>query len=153
MHPRYLTPTVSTIAMGAISIAVYVRLNYASNGNGIIGDAVTAIGLYIAFYYGLTGFACVWYYRRNLTSSARNLWMHGILPVTGGLILFFLGGWSLWLDYDVATENDYTMWTVPVHPLADRRRVRDRRRGRRSSAWPPTSTAGSPTRASSRGRR
>jgi hypothetical protein len=39
--------------------------------------------------------------------------MQGILPATGGLILFFLGGWSLWLDYDVATENDYTMWTVP----------------------------------------
>ena len=113
MHPRYLTPTVSTIAMGAISIAVYVGFNYASNGIGIIGDAVIAIGLYIAFYYGLTGFACAWYYRRNLTSSARNLWMQGILPVTGGLMLFFLGGWSLWLDYDVATANDYTMWTVP----------------------------------------
>ncbi len=39
--------------------------------------------------------------------------MQGILPVTGGAILFFLGGWSVWLDYDVATENDYTMWTVP----------------------------------------
>jgi amino acid transporter len=113
MHPRYLTPTVSTIAMGAISIAVYVGFNYASNGIGIIGDAVIAIGLYIAFYYGLTGFTCAWYYRRNLTSSARNLWMQGILPVTGGLMLFFLGGWSLWLDYDVATANDYTMWTVP----------------------------------------
>jgi amino acid transporter len=113
IHPRYLTPTVSTIAMGAISIAVYVGFNYASNGIGIIGDAVIAIGLYIAFYYGLTGFTCAWYYRRNLTSSARNLWMQGILPATGGLILFFLGGWSLWLDYDVATANDYTMWTVP----------------------------------------
>ena len=113
IHPRYLTPTVSTIAMGAISIAVYVGFNYASNGIGIIGDAVIAIGLYIAFYYGLTGFTCAWYYRRNLTSSARNLWMQGILPVTGGLILFFLGGWSVWLDYDVATANDYTMWTVP----------------------------------------
>jgi amino acid transporter len=113
MHPRYLTPTVSTIAMGAISIAVYVAFNYMSNGIGIIGDAVIAIGLYIAFYYGLTGFTCAWYYRRNLTSSARNLWMQGILPATGGLILFFLGGWSLWLDYDVATANDYTMWTVP----------------------------------------
>jgi hypothetical protein len=39
--------------------------------------------------------------------------MQGILPATGGLSLFFLGGWSLWLDYDVATANDYTMWTVP----------------------------------------
>jgi hypothetical protein len=43
----------------------------------------------------------------------RNLWMQGIIPVLGGLILFFLGGWSVWLDYDIATENDYTMWTVP----------------------------------------
>ncbi len=64
-----------------------------------------AIGLYIAFYYGLTGFACAWYYRTNLTSSARNLWMQGILPVTGALILCFLGGWTVWLDYDVATAN------------------------------------------------
>ena len=32
----------------------------------MIGDAVIAIGLYIAFYYGLTGFACAWYYRKNL---------------------------------------------------------------------------------------
>jgi amino acid transporter len=114
IHPRFLTPTVSTVAMGLVSIAVYVGLNYSSNGIGVIGDAVIAIGLYIAFYYGLTGFACAWYYRKNLTSSARNLWMQGILPVTGALILWFLGGWSVWLDYDVATANDYTMWTVPI---------------------------------------
>jgi amino acid transporter len=113
IHRKYLTPTVSTITMGAISIVVYVAFNYSSNGIGIIGDAVIAIGLYIAFYYGLTGFTCAWYYRKNLTSSMRNLWMQGILPVLGGLILWFLGGWSVWLDYDVATENDYTMWTVP----------------------------------------
>ena len=113
IHRKHLTPTVSTIAMGAISIVIYVFFNYSSNGIGVIGDAVIAIGLYIAFYYGLTGFTCAWYYRKNLTSSARNLWMQGILPVTGGLILYFLGGWSVWLDYDVATENDYTMWTVP----------------------------------------
>jgi amino acid transporter len=113
VHPRFMTPTVSTIVMGAVSIVLYAGLNYTSNGIGVIGDAVIAIGLYIAFYYGLTGFACAWYYRKNLTSSARNLWMQGILPVTGGLILYFLGGWSVWLDYDVATQNDYTMWTVP----------------------------------------
>jgi amino acid transporter len=112
-HPRYMTPTVSTIAMGAISAALYVAMNFMSSGGNVIADAVIAIGLFIAFYYGLTGFACAWYYRRNLTSSARNLWMQGILPVLGGLMLFFLGGWSLWLDYDVATENDYTMWTIP----------------------------------------
>jgi amino acid transporter len=113
IHPRFLTPTVSTLVMGAISILLYAGLNYTSNGIGVIGDAVLAIGLYIAFYYGLTGFACAWYYRKNLTSSARNLWMQGIIPTAGGLILWFLGGWAVWLNYDVATANDYTMWTVP----------------------------------------
>ncbi len=113
IHRKHLTPSVSTLVMGAISILVYVAFNYSSNGIGVIADAVIAIGLYIAFYYGLTGLTCAWYYRKNLTSSARNLWMQGILPAVGGLILFFLGGWSIWLDYDVATDNDYTKWTVP----------------------------------------
>jgi amino acid transporter len=113
IHPRFLTPTVSTVVMGGISIVFYVIVNNAHNPIGLIGDAVIAIGLYIAFYYGLTGFACVWYYRRSLTSSARNLWMQGILPLTGALILWFLGGWSIWLDYDVNTANDFTFWTVP----------------------------------------
>ncbi len=115
MHPRYLTPTVSTIVMGAVSIALYIPFNYLSGGN-VIPDAVTAIGLYIAFYYGLTGFACAWYYRRTLRHSARNLWMRGILPVLGGLILYFAGGWSLWADWDVATGNSYTSWKMPFAP-------------------------------------
>jgi amino acid transporter len=112
MHRRYLTPTVSTLVMGGISIVLYAGMNYISGGN-VIADAVTSCGIFIATYYGLTGFACAWYYRKNLRTSARNLWMQGILPLVGGLMLWFLGGWSLWLDYDVATENDYTMWTVP----------------------------------------
>src|SRR6201996_604402 len=112
MHPKNLTPTVSTITMGGISIVLYVGMNYISGGN-VIADAVTSCGVYIALYYGLTGFTSFWYYRKTLTESARNLWMRGILPLAGGLIMYFLGGWSLWEDYDVATENSYTMYTIP----------------------------------------
>jgi amino acid transporter len=112
MHRRHLTPTVSTLVMGGISIVLYAAMNYLSGGN-VIYDAVTACGVYIAFYYGLTAFACVWYYRRTLTSNARDLWMRGIIPFAGGLILWVLGGFSLWQDYDVATDNSYTMFTVP----------------------------------------
>jgi len=115
MHPKYLTPTVSTLVMGAISILLYIPFNYTAGG-WLIPDAVTAIGLYIAFYYGLTGFACAWYYRKTLTSSARNLWMRGILPALGGLILYFAGGWSLWADWDFAANNSYTSWLMPFWP-------------------------------------
>ncbi|HTR95165.1 MAG TPA: APC family permease [Trebonia sp.] len=115
MHPRYLTPTVSTITMGVVSAVLYLAFNYVSGGY-IISDAVTAIGLYIAFYYGLTGFACAWYYRKSLRSSRRNLWMQGILPFLGGLIMYAAGGWALWADWDVATENSYTSWLMPFWP-------------------------------------
>jgi amino acid transporter len=115
IHPRYLTPTVSTVIMGLISIALYVPMNYLSHGL-VISDAVSACGIYIAFYYGLTAFACVWYYRATLTSTARNLWMRGILPLAGGLILYFAGGWSLWEDYDVGTGTSYTTFKMPFYP-------------------------------------
>src|SRR6202035_3633568 len=38
MHRRYLTPTVSTLVMGGISIALYAGINFISGGN-VIADA------------------------------------------------------------------------------------------------------------------
>lgn len=111
IDPRYLTPTVSTLVMGAISIILYIPLNYISGGN-LIADAVTGLGLYIAFYYGLTAFSCVWFYRATLTSSGWNLWMRGILPGLGGLIMYAAGFYSLQSDW--VASNSYTRWTVPV---------------------------------------
>jgi len=112
IHPKHLTPTISTLVMGGISIVLYAAMNYISGGN-VIADAVTSCGVYIALYYGLTGFTSFWYYRKTLRESARNLFMRGIIPLLGGLIMYFLGGWSLWEDYDVATGNSYTTYTVP----------------------------------------
>ena len=111
VNPRYLTPTVSTVVMGAISIILYIPMNYLSGGDPI-ADAVTAIGLYIAFYYGLTAFSCVWHYRATLTSSSWNLWMRGVLPGLGGLIMYAAGFYSLQSDW--VAWNSYTTWTVPV---------------------------------------
>ena len=71
IHRRFLTPTVSTLTMGGISIVLYVVMNYLSNGNSVIVDSVSALGVWIAFYYGLTGFSSVWYYRKTLRESAR----------------------------------------------------------------------------------
>lgn len=113
VHRRYLTPTVSTVVMGAVSIALYVVMNYLSGGN-VIADSVSALGLMIAFYYGLTGFACAWYFRRTLRESPRNLWMRGILPLLGGLILLFALLWSVKEDWKA--DTGYTSWTLPFAP-------------------------------------
>jgi amino acid transporter len=116
IHPRFLTPTFSTVTMAVVSIALYTLLNFIGKGNTVILDGYSAIGIYIAFYYGLTGFACAWYYRKTLTRTARDLWMQGILPVLGGVLMYALGGYALWETYDVATAYSYTHWTMPFSP-------------------------------------
>jgi amino acid transporter len=85
IHPKYLTPTDSTIWMGAVSIVFYVGLTLVSQD--ILADTIAAVGLMIAFYYGLTGFACAWYYRKTMWSSKRNILMQGVIPLIGGILL------------------------------------------------------------------
>jgi amino acid transporter len=116
IHRRFLTPTFSTVLMGLVSIILYVALNYISAGS-VIADAVSALGVMIAFYYGLTGFSCAWYYRKTLRDSSRNLWMRGILPVVGGLMLYGALGYNLWFYWGPA--NSYTSWHLSFWPHWD----------------------------------
>lgn len=85
IHPRFLTPTWSTVVMGLISIAFYAGLSAVSDS--VLQDSILSIGLAISFYYGLTGFACAWWYRKRLTGSARDFFLRGVLPLAGGLML------------------------------------------------------------------
>lgn len=85
IHPKYLTPTVSTVTMGLVSALFYVLFTAVSPS--LLSALVGSVGLMIAFYYGLTGFACVWFYRRTLTGNRRDLVMQGVLPLLGGIML------------------------------------------------------------------
>jgi amino acid transporter len=94
---RYLTPTTATVSMGVISAICYLLLTITSRN--VLADSAAATGLLIAFYYGLTGFACVWYFRRELRNGPRELLVKGILPAIGGLALlgaFILSIKSYW---------------------------------------------------------
>ena len=85
IHRRYLTPTTSTIAMGAVSILFYLLFTLVSPN--LLTALIGSVGLMIAFYYGLTGFACAWFYRKDLTKSVRDLVMRGVVPLAGAVIL------------------------------------------------------------------
>jgi amino acid transporter len=86
VHERYLTPHVATWIMGGLSIAWYVGLTLVSQN--MLWDSIAALGLMIAFYYGLTGFACTIYYRRELFRSVKTFLLIGVGPLLGGVILF-----------------------------------------------------------------
>ncbi len=81
IHPKYLTPTWSTIGMGVVSIGFFLLFTLISSD--LLEALIESLGLMIAFYYGLTGLACVWFYRRTLRSSARNLVFRGLFPGLG----------------------------------------------------------------------
>jgi amino acid transporter len=89
IHHRYLTPTVSTIGFGLLSITVTVTLLLLSSS--VLEDSVVSIGFPICFYYGFTGIACAVYYRHELRRSARNFLLLGLAPLLGGLMLFGVG--------------------------------------------------------------
>jgi amino acid transporter len=98
IHPRYLTPTWSTLLMGAASIGYYVGLTAVSEN--VLGDSILSVGLMIAFYYGLTGFACLWFFRRTVLSSTRSFLLQGLLPFLGGLMLLAAFGKSAYDMWD-----------------------------------------------------
>ncbi len=87
VHPVYKTPSFSTIVGGTVAICYYLGMTLISDN--ILQDSISSLGLAIAFYYAITGYACVWYFRRDLRNSTRELWVKGIFPLLGALMLTF----------------------------------------------------------------
>jgi amino acid transporter len=132
-HKRFLTPTYATVIMGLVSIALYVILNYISPTN-VIADSIDALGVMIAFYYGLTGFECVWFYRQSIldsvrevwqkwglffmigiyTRTARNFWFRGAIPLLGSVMLWGALGYDLYYYYLPANSSSH--WQIPFWP-------------------------------------
>ena len=61
IHPRYLTPSFATVAAGIGAALFYSILTFLSES--VLTDTIYSLGIMICFYYGLTAFACIWYFR------------------------------------------------------------------------------------------
>ena len=85
VHPRYMTPAFGTIVMGVAALGFYLLLTFISQN--ALADSIASLGLAVAFYYGITAYACVWYFRRTLFESARNLFFRGVFPLLGALAM------------------------------------------------------------------
>lgn len=111
VSPKWQTPTVSTIAMGAVSIVWYVVINQLSQN--VLGDSVTAIGFMIAFYYGITGLACVVYYRKAIFRSLKSFLFVGVLPLLGAAALALVF-YQAYVDYGTKGYADDFNYTKPL---------------------------------------
>lgn len=83
VHPRYLTPSYATFAAGIGAAAFYAVLTFLSEN--VLLDTIYSIGIMICFYYGLTAFSCVWYFRNELFVDARSILFKFLLPLLGGI--------------------------------------------------------------------
>jgi amino acid transporter len=88
IHDRFRTPHVATVAVAVLAVAWYVPANFISEN--FLFDTLSALALMIAFYYALSGVACVVYHRRELRKSAKNLLLMGVGPVVGAIVLGYL---------------------------------------------------------------
>jgi amino acid transporter len=83
IHPKNLTPDVSTLAMGGISILFTVLLVAFNSSQDVLGDSITAVGFAILFYYGFTGLVCAVYFRKELVKSWKHFLAAGVVPLVG----------------------------------------------------------------------
>jgi amino acid transporter len=88
VHPRFFTPGFATIVSAVVASVFYAVLRAISEN--ALWDTITALGMMICFYYGLTAFGCVWYFRKQWFDSARSFFFTFLFPLVGGVILAVL---------------------------------------------------------------
>lgn len=100
VHPRFRTPGRATITAGIGTGVFYTVMTLVSEH--VLVDTIYALGLMICFYYALTAFACAWYFRAELTRSARDLVFKGLFPLLGGTLLAAVFAKTLYDMWDSA---------------------------------------------------
>lgn len=85
VSPRFFTPGFATIVSAVVASVFYAVMRFLSEN--VLWDTITALGMMICFYYGLTAFACVWYFRHQWFDSARSFLFTFLFPLVGGTIL------------------------------------------------------------------
>ncbi|MBG6179394.1 APC family permease [Arthrobacter sp. CAN_A1] len=88
ISPTYKSPSYATIAAAVAASAFYVITRLVSEN--ALYDTITALGMMICFYYGITAMACVWYFRAVAFNSARNFGLKFLAPLLGGVILLVM---------------------------------------------------------------
>jgi amino acid transporter len=88
LHPVHRTPSVATFTAGIGAAAFYTIMTFLSER--VLTDTILSLGIMICFYYGLTAFGCVWFFRHQLFRNAFNFVFKFLFPLLGGLGLFFV---------------------------------------------------------------
>lgn len=90
VHRTWNTPYVAITVVGTVALLMLVASNALGSVGDILENAIAAIGLQIAVYYGLAGLAVVVAYRKMLLKSPSNFLFGGLWPFLGALFMFWI---------------------------------------------------------------
>ncbi|HEV7812468.1 MAG TPA: APC family permease [Leifsonia sp.] len=91
-HKKWRTPAFATLVVVGVSLVLFIGSNFLGSVGEILGNAISSIGLQIAFYYALAGIAVVVAYRRVIFKSLKNFVFIGLWPGLGA-------GFMVWIFF------------------------------------------------------
>jgi len=89
-NKRWRTPAFATIVVTCVSLILFVGSNFLGSIGQILSDAVSSIGLQIAFYYALAAIAVVVAYRRIVFKSVKNFIFIALWPGLGAIFMVWI---------------------------------------------------------------
>jgi len=90
IHPRFQTPWLAGLVITVLGLFLLILSSSSASVGAIMTSLISAIGVMVSFYYGMTGLACAWYYRKTLRQSRQSLFMRGIWPIASAIFLLGL---------------------------------------------------------------
>ena len=88
VHEQWGTPHLATYLITALGLLLLVLSIAFENIDALLKASINAIGLDVAFSYGLAALACAWHFRRPAASSVPVLVFAVAWPLASALVLF-----------------------------------------------------------------
>lgn len=88
LHRSFLTPWNATLAIGFVSMLLFVLAATSSSVNSILSDSINAIGVEVAIFYGLSAVACATYYASASRTDATLFWLRRAWPLASAVFVF-----------------------------------------------------------------
>ena len=88
VNPRSRVPVFSTVMASVGTAGFYTVVRLLSERTLL--DTIAALGILVCWYYGITAFACLWYFRKVLFTSFHNAIFKFLCPLLGGLMLLLV---------------------------------------------------------------
>ena len=90
INRRWKTPVFATLVVVGVSVVLFVGSNFLGSVGDILSNAISSIGLQIAFYYALAGLAVVVGFRKVIFKSVKNFLLIGLWPAIGAVFMIFI---------------------------------------------------------------